>query len=75
MSGLDSPGSCLNPTLSTLELLRVCIPIKFLVQISCNFYGFTTGLYAVGASVNQARISLGKLSLFKKTEWKKKSQH
>lgn len=75
MSGLDSPGSCLNPPLSTLEMLQVCVPIKFLAQSSCSFYGFTMGLYTVGASVNQALISLGKLSLFKKIEWKRKSQH
>lgn len=57
----DFKDSCLNPVFSILELLWVCIPIKFPVWNSCNLY-----VYAVGASVNQAHISLGKLSLFKK---------
>lgn len=67
MSGLDSPNSCPNPTLSPLKLLWVCFPIQF--PVLGFFYGFTTGLYSVGHPVNQAHISLGKFSLFKKIEF------
>lgn len=62
----DFESSCLNPTLSILELLWVCIPIKFPVWNSLNLH-----MYGNGASVKQAHISIGKLSLFEKLAWKK----